>query len=248
MSFSRLALRLATVKALDGTTLAGVRVRDSEIGPLEDLAENEAAPVIIVYTDDEEVQITRRDLSSHDGWQSLVIELAVTTRMKNADGWEIPQTSEGLELTLDLLERQVITTLTGGAGAWPEVWRGLVREMGKRNSRRGASARDGTRFAGRQIVLEIQLPKEPHAATINGPLWTAFFTAVAGEPDLAPITTTLRAIAVGDAGFTDFAALRAAYGMTFSEAEALQLRPIAASLEPPVIDTTAEPHVYGSLP
>lgn len=248
MSFSRLALRLATVKALTDTTLAGSRVRDSEIGPLEDLAENEAAPVIIVYTDDEETNISRRDLSTHDGWQSLVIELAVTTRMKHADGWEVPQTSEGLELTLDLIERQVITTLTGGSGSWAVVWRNLVRECGKRNSRRGASARDGTRYAGRQIVLEIQLPKEPSAVTVDGPLWSAFFAAVDAESDLSPISSTLRGIAVGDTGLTDFNALRAAFGMTEGEGEALLLRPIAASIAPPVVELNANHHDFDPLP
>lgn len=248
MSFSRLALRLATVKALTDATFAGHRVRDSEIGPLEDLAENEAAPVIIVYTDDEESNIARRDLASHDGWQSLVIEVAVTTRMKNAEGWEIPPTSEGLELTLDLIERQVIATLTGGNGTWATVWRDLVRECGKRTSRRGASAKDGTRFAGRQIVLEIQLPKEPASATIDGPLWSAFFAAIDVTPDLAEIATMLRAIAVGDSALTNFGAIRAAFGMTAAEGDALLLRPIAPAVALPVIEVSSAPPDYTSLP
>lgn len=236
MSFARLALRLATVKALAGVTIAGDRVRDSEIGQIEDIAENEAAPVIIVYTDDEEVDISRRDLSSHDGLQALVIQIAVTTRMKGGEAPLPPLlTSEGIEMTLDLIERQVLATLTGGQSAWAKVWRQLTPEIKKRRSRRGASAQDGVRFAGREIEISVKLPKEPNSDSVSGPVWADFFAAVADDADLAPVSASLQAIAVGDAALDVWLALRAAYGISEREAQALLIEPTPENFGAPAI-------------
>lgn len=59
MSLSRTALRLATVEALSPTgvspadlpTIAGRRVYDSRMDPIDDLAKGQQAPVVVVYTE-----------------------------------------------------------------------------------------------------------------------------------------------------------------------------------------------------
>lgn len=215
---NRLALRLATVRALRGRTLAGPNVLDSSSAAIDDIAAEHPTPVIVVYTDDGQWNVAGRDLyaTSGDtrvdmGYQKLLIEIALTQRMLlvdpatgepqlDADGNPLfaamsLATDPALELTLDLIERQVIDALMCGAddAAWPEMWRRLVTGVGDKHSVRGASARDGVRFAGRQIAISCALPKEPPPAVPIGPLWTDFLALAETEPDLAPVLPAIRA-------------------------------------------------------
>ncbi|HRD79031.1 MAG TPA: hypothetical protein PK264_24385, partial [Hyphomicrobiaceae bacterium] len=157
MSLARFALRTATVKAIRGRTFAGPFVRDSEIGPIDELASEGRIPFVVVYTDDVALKCRGTDLLGNDGRTSLVMEIGVTTRMTPDGDWEIPTTDAGMELTIDAIERQARTTLTAPAAdnPWAELWREIVTDVAEIKSQRGASAREGVRFAGRQIVLEV---------------------------------------------------------------------------------------------
>ncbi len=234
MSISRAALRIATVKALVGNTLADDRVHDSEIGPLEDIAGKSTAPIVVVYTDDEDVDVKQRDLLAHDGMQSLVIEIAVTTKMDKSGDWSISNnTDKGMELIIDLIEHQCFATLQKSESNWAEIWRMLAGGVGKRRDRRGVSAENGVRFAGRQILIEVELPKEPSADTLNGPTWSRFFEAAASEQDLAMVALDIRTVAMG-ASPGDGDSIRSRYGITAEEAVALGVakKPTADPLVP----------------
>lgn len=248
---NRLALRIATVRALRGRTLAGSRVLDSEIAPIDDIAAEHPTPVIVVYTDDGHFRGAGRDLfgTSGDtrvdvGFQHLVIDIAMTQRMTLTDeatGQQIedavpPVTDAALEFNLDIIERQVVVALmdTAPAAKWAEMWRQLVLDIGDRESRRGASMRDGVRFAGRQIRLSCKIPKDPPAGVAIGPLWANFLSLAAEEADLAPILPLLNQ-AIAGAELTPDEALQSAYGLTRAEADALKtaLPPASPMLSPP---------------
>ena len=78
MSLNRLALRLLTVEALRGRTLAGEAVRDSMAIPLDGpIALDLPQPFVAVYTDDGLSQPRGRDLSTAGGTINLLIEFGV---------------------------------------------------------------------------------------------------------------------------------------------------------------------------
>lgn len=241
---TRLALRLATVRALRGKTLAGSNVLDSEIGPVEDIAKDKPRPVIIVYTDDGKFSGAGRDLFSPAGdnrvdvgFQHLIIEILVTQRMKMLDdeGQEIegalpPVLDAALAFNIDLIERQVYAALMDASPAanWAEMWRRLSLDIGDRDSQLGMSKRDGVRFAGRQIKLSVKLLREPRPGDPISPVFARFIALAQAEPDLAPLVPLIQSALAGPA-LTDWEAVSGRYGFTRDEARALQIAPPLAA-------------------
>ena len=247
MSLARFVLRTATVKALRGRTFAADMVRDSEIGPIDDAAKDKEIPFVVVYTDDVEGGGAGTDLAENDGKQCLVIEIGVTTRMKAKGEWAIPTTDAGMELTIDAIERQIRLALGSPANPWGELWRDLVLSIDARKSQRGAAAKDGVRFAGRQLVLDVSLPREPHPGRPMGPIWQRFMALAAADADLAGLVPMLTQLATGGAeDWPEWWRVRAAYGLSQARAEALRLAPAdeagsAPPIAPPVLDIAAIP-------
>lgn len=244
MSFARLALRIATAKALVGRTFAGDVVRDSEVGPIDDAAANAEVPYIAVYTDDCEVVPSTKNeapgLVSGESMVSLTIEIGVTTRMKpkstrqgdSAFEWVIPTTDPGMELTIDAMERQVRVALADPASVWGEMWRKLALHVTSEKSQRGASAKDGVRFAGRQIVLMVQVPADPPAGAPLTGRWARFLELVNATPDLAPRADVFELLATGGStDASDLARMRASLGLTAQQVQSLQLT-APASIDP----------------
>ena len=165
MSLSRLAMRVAAARALKGATLAEARVFDSAVDPIDQTIAETRQPILIVTTDDHEVEVTGRDLGHGNISCDLVIEAAIASRVElntpDGDGGEvtiaIPHTDEGMELALDVMEHQVMAALTRERSDWSRVWMKLVPRVSRRLSRRGASVEKGVRFAARQIVLTCDL-------------------------------------------------------------------------------------------
>ena len=241
MSLVRIALRFATMKALKGRTIAEDRVRDSEIGPLDEIDTDAPAPVIIIFTDEATLEVPRRDLLSQRGSHALVIEIAITSKMKNRPGaWEIPLTDAGMELSLEVIDREINVALMDPTNAWAEIWRRFATPAGKSERRRGASAgRDGVRTAGSQLVLPVELIKDPTPGEPLSELWETFFTMAEAEADLAPIVPLLRSLAAGAGGLTNYEGVRAAYGLTKLEAKALLIEPAATNEAAPAIASVA---------
>lgn len=241
---NRIALRLATVRALRGRTIAGQNVKDSEIGPIEDIAADKPTPFLVVYTDDGHYHVGSRDLFAvsgdgrvETGWLSLVIEIAITQRMKlegeNEIGLSQMTTDPSLELTVDVIERQILAALSDprDGAAWPEMWRRFATAIGDRESRRGSLNRDGVRFAGRQIVLQVKVPHDPPVGGGFNKLWADFLALSESDPDLVALVQTFQALLDG-AELTEFERVRASYNLSRGEAKAMGLADATEGLAP----------------
>jgi hypothetical protein len=197
MSLARLAMRIAAARALSGATLAETRVHDSAVAPIDQTIAEERQPILIVTTDDHEMDVTGRDLFHGNAACDLVIEAAIAARVEVV-GEEsiitIPHTDEGMELALDLMEHQVMAALTRERSDWSRVWMKLVPRISRRLSRRGASVEKGVRFAARQIVLTCDLIEAPGdgASVAVGTAWADLLGLMETDADLAPIATMLR--------------------------------------------------------
>jgi hypothetical protein len=237
MSIARLALRLATVQALKGCTLAGAHVRDSEQGPLDEQAAP-VQPAIVVFTDDGTRRDTKhpRELFGGDGTQTLIIEIMVTQRTEtpDADGvlevaWSMPATDAGMEIAIDLIERQIAVALSDPDNAWAEMWRQLVMEIGERQSVRGSAGRDGMRFSGRQLNWPVHLPRDPEPGQAPAPLWADFVALMRSTPDLQQHADVVEAAIRGLPTLDADGQIRASW--LISEPEARQL-----GMGPPTMD------------
>jgi hypothetical protein len=203
MSLTRLVMRIAAARAVRDKTLAGPRVFDSAVDPIDQTIAEHRQPLIVVTTDEHALEVIGRDLSSGTHQCDLVIEIAIASRVDvpAADGQggqitiAIPHTDEGMELTLDIMEHQIVAALTADDGAWSGVWMKLVPRVTRRLSRRGASAENGVRFAARQIVLTCDLVDTPIAGApiTAGSAWSDVLAAMAADGDLAGIAGLLRA-------------------------------------------------------
>jgi hypothetical protein len=223
MSLTRLVMRLACVQALKGQTLAGTRVFDSAVAPLDLFVEEHRQPLIVVTTDEHEADITGRDLMSGTQTCDLVIEIAIAAASSvsssndagEAITIEIPHTDEGMELTLDMLEHQCVAALIRGTTPWATIWMNLVPRVTRRLSRRGASSENGLRFAARQIVLTCDLVDTPTrtADLSDSSAWGLALAAMDGNESLAPLASILRA-EIDGGGLADWQIIAQSLGLT----------------------------------
>ena len=207
MSLVSLVLRIATVHALRGATFAEDRVHDSRIDP-QDLVSSDAEPFIIVAVDSVEAGASGRDLLGANGVVQLTLDLAVATRVvvtskrpDTGDGEEgeeeveevvIPHTDAGMEITLDLMVRQIHRALLGANGPWSDLWRRVVTKVEKVQADRGASAEDGVRFATRQIIMSVNTLAEPSFGPAQS-FWGDALALLRTETPLQPIADLMEA-------------------------------------------------------
>jgi hypothetical protein len=160
MSIIRMLTRLTAVAALRGTTWADDRVFDSDNTPLSQaLTLNAAAkPYIVVFTDTD----NRNDMSGVELYgsrreMSLVLEIGVASKTKGETGketLEIPQTDEGMELALDMVEDQALWSLLGDPqNEWAELLKHFIISVTRVSGQRGASADRDHRWAARQLAI-----------------------------------------------------------------------------------------------
>lgn len=233
---NRFALRTATVRALRGATIAGGNVRDSEIGPIDEIGIDQPHPVIAVYAGDSHFITPGRDLfatggdSRHStGFLRLDIDILITQRMTIDDKGTLdvvqPSTDASLEFNLDVIHRQIVAALSTPRpdAVWPEMWRRLVMDVAEIETKHGNEQRGGVRLAGRQLSLQVKMYKEPPPGTPLGPLWTDFLALCEGEPDMAGIVPVLRGLLAGEP-MTDYEAARTAFTLTAGEAASMLLQ------------------------
>lgn len=203
MSLTRLAMRLAAARALRDRTLAGARVFDSAVDPIDQTIAEQRQPLLVLTTDEHALEVSGRDLGSGTHRCDLVIELAIAARVEvpaeDGQGGQItiaiPHTDEGMELTLDLMEHQVVSALTRDDGAWSRAWMMLVPRITRQVSRRGASAENGVRFAARQLTLSCDLidAPVPGAALPAAGAWSKVLTLMEADVAIAGIASLIRA-------------------------------------------------------
>ena len=242
MSLSRLAMRIAAARAVKGATLAGDRVFDSAIDPIDATIAENRQPILIVTTDEHEGIPTGRDLFGTDESCDLIIEAAIASRVET--GGEvtitIPHTDEGMELVLDMMEHQVCAALIRERSPWSRIWMKLVPRVKRRLSRRGASAENGIRFAARQIVLTCDLIADPtDGATVPAShAWHDVLTVMAADPALEPVSDLLRATIEGEP-LADWKRAANTLGIEKTTANVMGLGPLLDEGDDPVEMTEA---------
>lgn len=229
---SRFALRLITVQALLGKTWAGQRVEDSAILPIDELADDHPKPFIAVYTDDASHDIAGRNVMTAQGTVSLTIEIGATakTRIRLDDGSTVTEdafapTDGAIEYMLDMIERQALSVMTTDDGVWPEMWRRFAMSIKHKSSVRGASNKDGSRFAGRQIIMQVKTPADPMVGAPPGPIWSDLLAILDAAPQLTPIAVAIRSAIDQSRPIPHWQSLRGMQGLSLQEARAMQLTP-----------------------
>lgn len=212
-----------------GRTYALNNVSDSSIVALAAAIENSPKPVVVVYTDDDDFEIRGRDFwTPAEGRSQLVILMSVASSIKDDDGHSvlIAATDQGLETALDIMERQLKHALLDPRSDWAEMWRMLALRCLRWRSNRGQSDAEGTRFAARQIIIDIEPTGEPQPGGPINPVWTKFLAMVAAhaDPDVQGVGELIASYISGDALRTD-EQIQQALGLTVGGAEAMGVRP-----------------------
>ncbi|OYW64659.1 MAG: hypothetical protein B7Z40_13490 [Bosea sp. 12-68-7] len=256
MSLNRLALRLLTVAALRGRTLAGEAVRDSMLTPLDGPAGlDQPVPFLAVYTDDGVSQPKGRDLSSAGGTINLLIEFGVTAKMRfkleSGEDDEVlspPPTDDRMELTLDVMERQIKIALADTANPFAELWRVLVSDVKTLATKRGAFADRGGRYAGRMLEIEVVALADPPFGAEPAGIWPAILAAFEGDARLERHVSLIRGLIVGAEPLPAWRVLQAQLGLASAEADSLLITPVAGAEEGDIAIVTVAPPDAGPTP
>jgi len=190
-------------------------------------------PAIIVLTDDHATEPQGRDLYHGEQTCDLIVEIVIASQATipgddggNAVTVTVPHTDEGMELVLDLIEAQVVRTLTGEINDWAGIWMAFVPRIIQRVSKRGASTEDGARFAARQLVLSCDLLADPVPAASWGvaTAWGRFLAALDADPNLTGVAQILRAQIADDRA--DWRIAADALGITEKAADQIGIGPV----------------------
>lgn len=165
MSILRPVIRACAVAALRSQTWAEDRVYDSDMTPLgEAILGVQNAPYVVLYTDDDEVEMVPATAQIYDGLHRdllLVIEIGVASAIAGEGEGEVilefAATSEGMEWAVDVIESQILAALIGNPKSpWGELFKRFVMQVRRVSSHRGGQAERGVRWAARKIVLHLR--------------------------------------------------------------------------------------------
>lgn len=199
MSINRLITRLAVVSALNNfmrapyPTLAGDKIFDSKIVPIEDMKEDVAFPMCVVYSDYDANHWVKTQRKK-PRLMTLTLELLVI-QLKKADpssgfDYELgyPETDSEIEMSLDLFETQIGRAMSANNSA-ASCFNHLCPAIDNCVSRRGASVEGGQRLAARQITLECATANDFGSGTIPNTIeaFLAELEAVEDYADRVPI-------------------------------------------------------------
>lgn len=242
MSLVRIALRMATVLALRGRTLAEDNVLDSEIGVLtEDDAglkvKIKKGRFIAVYTDEAEAKPQEQRLFHDNGLVNLCLEYGVTdTMIEEVDdpddpGKRIRQVIPGIphadrihEFYLDLLGRQIRTNLSDSQSAAAEVLRRLLMRVVNIKIERAGSQREAERVAAQKMTITVEALQDPQFLSDvpeGAPFWNFLALLDAGTVDDQKLADILRDQL--PAAPEDIEASRERIGLTLDELSSLGL-------------------------
>ena len=226
MSITRTAVRVAAARAVTNRTLAGSRVSDSAIDPIDITITETRLPLITVLTDDDEIDGIGRETWQGRRSLDLIFEIAVATEVKDG-AFTIPETDFGLEWALDIIEHQIERALFDEGTAWSSIFMALVPRIHSKASRRGASAEKGVRFAARQIVYKV----DPIAAPLPGEAldpalpYGRLLAAMEQDVELAEYGSFLRGI-IESPMKPDWKRAAEAIGITRANADAIGIAPV----------------------
>ena len=241
MSLSIAALRLATVKSLDGKTSAGDRVFDSVVDPL-DLLGKAAAPTIVVLTDTGNSKIEGRDLLGAASEVDLVIEFFVASATRvtvpvedgasgETETHEVivyPATDAGFENLLRRLAWEVATILSGSKDPWPELWRRAAVTVKSADWDRGGDAKAGARFNFLRVTYRVEPIADPIRGEelIEGYFWKEFLDTADADDELSDLAKDWRAL-ITTPDLPAWRVAASALGLTAAELRGVGLAPFA---------------------
>lgn len=239
MSFARFALRTAALHALHGQTLVGDNVRDSDFGAIDvgadgSLRTDQDRPFVLIYTDDSDADedLEPRSLRQN-GALDIVFEFGIASPMTEMNeetgestvyGVNVPATDAAFELTLDMIDRQIVAALTRD-GDWPDIWRSISDRVVKIERRRAATTEDGIRIAARQMRVRLACKPDPVMGQplTDASVWARFMAALQ-EADAVLHGVALTFLGTADAELT-YEHVRAARGERRAEGRALGYGP-----------------------
>lgn len=171
MSVLRLVLRHAAVNAVSGffsgvnsPTIAGNRVFDSKIEPVENIREDAAYPTVVIYTDYDRNAFPHSGISHQERTLTITFELLMAVMTKTPDDVgkytvRFPVTDAELESSLDVLEFETFQALRRQNSA-ADCFRSIAYGLDNMVSRRGATVEGGTKIAARQVTYEARVIQE----------------------------------------------------------------------------------------
>lgn len=257
---TRIALRIALQEALRGATLAGDNVLDSQFTALDldadgNLRIDQDRPFISVYTDGGRIGAGNGFLSlfGDDPTVELVIEAGISAAMVEEDrekgitniiGIGLPDTDANMEISLDLMMRQVADALVAPDNAWADLARELMGNVSSIERSRIGQKQNGTRVAAQEVRIMAGLLADPaKGADLTGTIYAKFLAALAASADarLHKIKTAFETALAGAA--VDWKLVQRELGLTDGQSVALGGRPLVptGSDDPPVMeDATIE--------
>ena len=246
MSLTALAIRTCAVLALYDRTPVGRRVYDSELAPIGKLATEEVRSFLTVAIDEASRETETIGLFGGDESLLLVIEARAASRaqVSGASGDEaivLPDTTMGLETSLDFLTRSIVTRLSDDFPFALLFWR-FVLKVNKSWRVRGGAVDTGERFAARQHVFDLEPIAEPppgEAPEVGSP-WADLIAAlralnidpaIGGDPDLAayvPLADAIEAAMTMPVGTPTWRVEATRLGVSPETASDLGIGPLAS--------------------
>lgn len=245
---TRIALRVSVQEALRGATLAGGNVLDSQFAALDLDADgamrtDQDRPFISVYTDGGRVGAGNGFLSlfGDEPTVELVIEAGISAAMLDQDpetgatsiiGVGLPDTDANMELTLDLMMRQVADALVKPDSVWADIARELLGNVTNIERSRIGQKANGVRVAAQEVRIAAGLLADPvKGAPLEGTTYEKFLAALAdsGDARLLKVKQAFEAALAGTAA--DWELVQRELGLTDGQSGALGMRPLATDAE-----------------
>jgi hypothetical protein len=167
MSLVKAMMRMTAVHALRGRTIAGPFVTASTIEALASVMETAKHPAILLRIDESSESGENEGFFATSSRITFGADLVVASRIvyeveqeegpaRTVEEIVIEPTDDGLEFTLDLLDRQWRRALSDPDNAFGEAFRGLAATIGPVKSQRGVDPETGRKHAIRMIEIEIE--------------------------------------------------------------------------------------------
>lgn len=242
MSIATLAVRLCTVYALRGRTIAGEKIEDSPVNPL---SENIQTPTVAIYCGTGEVKACGTDIYGGDRAIGLSINLHLPNKFA-IDGVAIAARGSGAEMAFDLFWRQVSSVLMNDESVWANLWRDIVTDIKSIDTMPFLiELENRTRISARDFSFDLSTISDPPPGTIDPETpWFRFIEACESEPELAPMVPVIRAMIEQP---TPANPVRAALGLSMAEFTAVGLAPITTGTIAPVEEFTVNDDEAGDF-
>jgi hypothetical protein len=202
MSLIAFAVRVCTVRALLGQTLAGNAVEDAPVDPIP--VGKLPQPYIAVFTDTESNRPDARSMIEGDHVQDLVLHIILPAELKlTVDGqvYDFSAQQSGAALVIDLIYRQVENVLMAGQSVWSNLWRAFVLKFDEVDARAyvlQTGTESGVRVPAREIVLRCSTLFSPPLGNVPEGPWADLIAALSADPETQGFAPLLAGAITGE--------------------------------------------------